>query len=255
MTRLASLFAALAAAGAMLAGAPEATGSGEGWTIILEDDFRSGNLDPERWRPTSAHDFREWIVDVQDRGAGKAPDRGLRLRADTIGTDDGTVKFLGVVHPDPLDLTRPHQIEFELDWNNQSNGSYLSAGIYLSPTLTTGTPEGEDDWFKVVYVGVPPGGNVRSLVAVGRGGREHPLDTDGWPDRRRGGRAIDRQRIRLVLDGGSVSLFENDALLYRSETPILTFQSAYLYLQMTSHSNYPAREVFFDDLVVRVGLN
>src|SRR5262245_10625684 len=68
------------------------------------EDFRSGRLDPARWERTHAGDFREWSVEVVDsiRRRGASPDAAplspiyrLRLRADTRGTRDDTVKFLG----------------------------------------------------------------------------------------------------------------------------------------------------------------
>ena len=77
------------------------------------------------------------------------------------------------------------------------------------------------------------------------------LHTEGWPDLQRTGRKIGRQRLRLVLEEGAIRVFENEELLYDSQKKVLQFSSAYLYLQMSSHSNYPPREVFFDDIAVR----
>jgi len=171
--------------------------------------------------------------------------------ADTIGTDDRTVKYVGVVGLQKLDLGRDHEIEFELDWNEQTNGSYLAAGIYLSPVLTTTTPESEANWVRFEYVGVPPGRNARGSLALRENARLELLHTEGWPDHQRAGRKIARQHIRLHLEQGVLRVFENDELLYDSRKPIVSFSAAYLYLQMSSHSNYPAREVFFDDVIVR----
>jgi len=55
---------------------------------------------------------------------------------------------------------------FDLDWNNQSNGCYLTASLYLCPTVTTGNPGNEKDWLKFEYVGVPPGRNARCVIAT-----------------------------------------------------------------------------------------
>lgn len=54
-----------------------------------------------------------------------------------------------------------------------------------------------------------------------------------------------------MMEGGSIQIFENDILVYKSEQSVLPFSSAFLYLQMSSHSNYRPREIFFDDILVR----
>jgi len=64
--------------------------------------------------------------------------------------------------------------------------------------------------------------------------------------------------VRLVLEGPLLQVWERgsgvdapEKLLFEIEQQTLPFEQAYIYLQMSSHSNYPAREVFFDE--VRVG--
>ena len=54
------------------------------WT----ETFDSGKLNPTLWKPIFQNDFKEKVIDIVDAR--------LRLRADTIGTDDATVKYLGV---------------------------------------------------------------------------------------------------------------------------------------------------------------
>ena len=133
--------------------------------ILLADSFDSGQLDTQKWKVTLAHDFSERSTDVVNRAAaGLPPNYQLRLRAGTLRTDDRTVKFLGVVSAKPVDLRSRKQIEFDFDWNQQGNGSYLTAGILLSPTLTTGSAEEELDWTMFQDVGVPPGRNARTKL-------------------------------------------------------------------------------------------
>jgi hypothetical protein len=222
-----------------------------GWRTLTEDSFESGELATGAWQLTAANDFNEKAQDVVARDLEGETDHVLRLRADTLGTDDRTVKFLGVRFREKLDLRHRHQIEVELDWNDQANGSYLSAGIYLAPALTTVSPELEPSWVKFEYVGVPPGRNARALIALREKGLLRLLETEGWPDEQRLGRKIGRQRVRVVVDGGSLRISENGEPLYRSDGSVVPFSSAYLYLQLSSHSNYGSREVFFDDVVIR----
>ena len=56
------------------------------------------------------------------------------------------------------------RIAVELDWNDQPNGSYLSAGLILAPEPTEANPSRGRSWLKVEYVGVPPGRNARLVV-------------------------------------------------------------------------------------------
>ena len=65
------------------------------------------------------------------------------------------------------------------------------------------------------------------------------------------GRRIAQQDVQLRIDGASTSVAENGRTLFERTGHRLGFTEAYLYLQMSSHSNYPAREVYFDSVRVR----
>src|SRR5258705_2681062 len=132
------------------------------------EDFGTGRLDPSRWERTAAGDFREWSVDVVDAPGparpASSPAYRLRLRADTQGTRDDTVKHLGARLTQPISLREGREIAVQLDWADQANGSYLTAAVVLSPHATQSNPLDTPDWLKVAYVGVPPGRNARMLV-------------------------------------------------------------------------------------------
>ena len=74
---------------------------------------------------------------------------------------------------------------------------------------------------------------------------------EAWGTTNRKGRSISVQRITIVIRDRSYQVFENDVLQYESKGAELSFDSAHVYLQMSSHSNYRAREVYFDNLRIR----
>jgi hypothetical protein len=214
----------------------------------ISDDFQEGVLSENQWRLTRQNDFRQSIVDVVDVHQG---DYRLRLLADTIGTMDDTVKFHGIRSLRKIDFAEGKVISFDLDWNNQANGSYLTAGIYLCPAATDTNPRDEPDWIAVEYVGVPPGKNARLQVASMNRGNLRFLFTEGWPDKQRTGREITNQHLELFIDKNGLKVLENEKELFSTLDYRQDFTQAYLYLQMSSHSNYSSREVYFDNIAVQ----
>jgi len=202
-------------------------------------------LDESRWARTSEGDFEEAVVD----GAGER----LRLRAATRGTQDGTVKFLGVRSVRPFPVGIDSRIRARLDWNKQSNGSYLSGAIIVCPGKTAANPLSEEDWVKVEIVGVPPGQTARLQVVCRTKGREQYLYTEGWPEANRAGRSISLEEIEIRIDRGTVTVLEQRAVVFETKEKVVAFESAYLYLQLSTHSNYPAREIYFEGIAFPQG--
>jgi hypothetical protein len=219
--------------------------------LELAETFETRSVNPERWLFTSAPAFHEKRQDVVRRGRGRDADYELRLAADTRGVGGAVVSRVGVVHPRPIDLRVPHEIDLQLDWNAQGDDRDVRAGAYLAPVLTWESPESQADWLKFEYVGVPPGGTARAVLAVRREGRVEELATEGWPGRRPAGRLLGHQALRIALGGGALRIQENGALWHEAAALGLPFPSAYLYLQMSTRSDRPLREVFFDDVVIR----
>ena len=219
---------------------------------VLTETFAQGRLDPGRWALTAEGDFRQWTVDVVEVLEGTG-DFHLSLSADTRGTRDDTITVLGVRSLPLLRLGPEVRISLDLDWNNQVNGSYLAAAIVLSPQATIKSPFKCPDWLKVEYVGVPPGQKARMVIGLKRRGQERTLYNEGWPDSNRVGRTIGLQRLMIVLRDHVLQVWENDKLLYDSQAKVSAFNAAYLYLQMTTHSNYPRRTIYFDNIHVEQG--
>ncbi len=220
-------------------------------TLVLQENFDRGTLDLSRWIVTKDGDFAEMVVDVVDADPGESVDYRLKLRANTLGTSDDTVKFLGVRNLKIVDLTEAKAFFLDLDWNNQANGSYLTTGIFLCPVATDINPATQPDWIAFEYVGVPPGQNSRFQMARMNANNLKLLFTEGWPDQQRTGRKIANQHLELIIGTHSLEVRENGNELLSSAYPGLNFTQAYLYLQMSSHSNYPAREVYFDNVMVK----
>jgi hypothetical protein len=212
------------------------------------EDFSQGRLDASRWQRTVDGDFRDWSVDVVDAGRPGSPDFRLRLRADTRGTRDDTVKHLGVRSARPISLRDGSRISVRLHWGEQANSSYLTGAVVLSPHPTLGNPLQTSDWLKVAYVGVPPGRNARMVIAVKSQGRERTVFTEGWPEVNRAGRPIGVQEVSLRVHRGSFEVGEGVQRIWASSPDETSFGAGYLYLQMSSHSNYPARSISFDDI-------
>ena len=231
--------------------------------VPFEEHFAAGQLDWTRWTLTRKNDFHESTMTIV--GTNET-DRRLSLRADTTGTDNKTVKYHGVRTVNPvLDIRHPTEVKFDLDWPAQGNCYNMSAGVFICPTATSGTPEDEPDWIKVNYLGVFPGGTARIAITLRKNGsqQEQVLFDDGWGEAYAKntafpGRSIGKQHIRCILSQQSITVWENGTLLcsydFSQHAPTaapLAWSTAYLYLQQSSHASYKARAVYFANIEVR----
>ncbi|HLX65308.1 MAG TPA: hypothetical protein VKX17_28825 [Planctomycetota bacterium] len=213
------------------------------------DGFSAGPLNPSIWGLNVDGDFSERLVDVISSKKSIAPEYYLRLRAATMNTRDDTVKFLGAYTLQSFPLSDA-TIAVDLDWNNQANGCYMSAGLILAPEAASGNPLNGDNWLKVEYIGVPPGKNARIEISVKQDSRQRTLFNEGWPEKNRAGRPIAVQHLEIHTQRGSVAVLENGAKIFESRTRELSFNTGHVYLQMSSHSNYPPREIYFRGLML-----
>jgi len=195
------------------------------------------------WETTSEGDFEERNIDTSGSR--------LRMRLATRGTDPGTVKFLGLRRREEILLKEGTRIAVDLDWNYPANGSGLSAGIALAPASTAGNPLQLPDCLWVEYIGVPPGKNARLVVGKREKGNHRLLTTEGWPDTNRAGREIGLQKLQVEIGKDrTFRILENGREVFASGAQALPFDRAYLYLQVSSRSNYAPREIYFDNIVV-----
>jgi len=179
---------------------------------VFGDGFGTTGLDASKWTATRGNDFADFAIDLVK---AEADERGcrLRLRCGTIGTDDATVRFLGVASNAMLDLTGRKQLSLDFDWNDQSNGCYLTGGLYLCPTLTHANPGDEESWLRVEYVGVPPGKKARAAIWLKDKGRESWLYDEGWPKKQRAGRVIGKQHLAVTFNNGKWEVHEDGKML------------------------------------------
>ena len=222
--------------------------------VIFQEDFEQGILDSSRWEVTIDGDFADFLVDVYDVDVNEDTDYRLRLQANTIGTSD-PLKFLGVRSMNELDFSTGRAVTFDLDWNDQSNGCYLTASLYLCPTVSS-NPKNESNWLKFEYTGVPPGRNVRINIWEKIDGVVKQLHTDWGPKDEQGrptGKLLEpgSHRIELLLGENSLRVLEDDKEIYKLSMHELNFTRAYIYLQMSSGTNYHTRDVYFDNILVQ----
>ena len=202
-------------------------------------DSPASAADPA-WIPWFEGDFKEKRAESRD---GR-----IHLRCSTLGTIDKTVKALGMRSASPVRLGRETRVTSTLDWNRQVNGSYLTAALVLAPSTSAGNPLSGPNWLKIEYVGVPPGKNGRLVVGCRTGGRDRVLFQEGWPEENRHGRPLALQKIEVVLKADSFEVLENGRAVFSCPERLLRLTSAHAHVMMTSHSNYPTREVSFSDV-------
>lgn len=213
------------------------------------DSFDRPQLDPAAWIGLREGDFKVHKTDVVDVGQPGSPDRRLRLAANTIGTDDRTVKHLGVRTAQAFDFAMGRRFAVDIDWNSQKNSAYLTAALYLVPTAEIGDPSAAPDWLRWEFAGVPQDNGVRASVTVRRDGHVRWLERFGWPKVRKG-RRVGNHRIELDIDKDDLVFREQGQEAFRLAGHRLKFTKAALYLVMTSHSNYFERAILFDDVVI-----
>lgn len=215
---------------------------------LLEDVFAS-TLDEERWEPVRLFDTKTDRLGVED---GR-----LVLGLETLGTDDATVKLRGLRSRASFEAAAgaPLRVSVTIDWNEQRNGCYLTAGLALLPEGSDGAapddPRVAAEALVFEWVGVPPGRNWRPSLWRRRAGGLRPLYTEGWPQARREdrvGRAPKRTRTTLEVEPHRVRLLEDDVERWAGEGGLTG--RLRLLLFVTGHSNYPARHVFMDDVRV-----
>ena len=85
------------------------------------------------------------------------------------------------------------------------------------------------------------------------GGVTRTLFDDRLPDTNRLGRTIARVELEVAWREDAVEIREDGRVVLRVARSSVPFTDAIVYLQLASHSNYPARSIHFEDLRVSQG--
>ena len=157
----------------------------------------------------------------------------LGISADTRGTRDDTVKFVGVHGAFTIRLDGRFASRSTWIGTSRAMAAMLGGGSCSRRIRIRRVRSSLRDWLKVEYVGVPPGTNARMVIGL-RGGQERTLHNEGWPETNRAGRTIGLQHLVIVFRDQIVQVRENDQLVYDSKQRVADFNSAFLYLQMSS---------------------
>lgn len=175
---------------------------------------------------------------------------GLRLSLATLGSRPGQVHGVGAVSS-ALEVGAGLSVRARLDWQAPANACYRAGGLCVVPaalvdagdlTLDAARPAA---WLEVV--GVPPGRTARRFAAVRTGPHPSPVFTDGWPIDR-AGRALERVTLEVVVRPGGVSFAADGEELGHAALDLGPRVRVLLY--QTSHANYPARPVVFEEVAV-----
>jgi hypothetical protein len=218
-------------------------------SVAWREAFTSAQLDAQRWQGTHEGYLGARAVQIVP---GDSAHR-LRLAVDTRATPDDTLTHVGVVTRCPVPIGTDTRVRVRIDWGPPANGSYLAAAVVLSPHATSGDPSKTSDYLSIGYVGVPPGRNARLLVRARVSGDVRTLFADGWPDANRAGRSVGKSQLEVSWRAAELEVRENGRIVYTGRAAEAPFAAAYVYLQMTSHSNYAERAIHFDEVVVMEG--
>ena len=84
-------------------------------------------------------------------------------------------------------------------------------------------------------------------------GEVRTLFADGWPEANRAGRPVGQAQLEVAWRGAELEIRENGRVVHMDRAAAAPFAAAYVYLQMTSHSNYAERAIHFDDVLLMEG--
>jgi hypothetical protein len=212
-------------------------------TTPLNDRFQAP-LDATKWATLRFGDTKS---DRIEASGGR-----LAIALETLGTDDSTVKLRGICSRNSFDISKGGlKAETTVDWNAQSNGCYLSAGLSFVDASFDGDPRQASESVTFEWVGVPPGKNVRPYLTRHKKGALVELYTEGWPQPKvedRTGRAPKKSKVGVEVGEKLVRLTEDGKELWKGTDGLSG--KVKLVLFVTGHSNYGVRTVYFGEVTV-----
>ena len=207
----------------------------------------------QRFNSDLGSDWALWRYQVdENKSAIKTEETGLRMELETYGRRHDEVSVVAVAWKPALDfLTQPQTITLDLEWLEDSNAAYLSAGLAIVPedSPLSGDPRDLPEVTHLSFIGVGPGAWARRELLVQRKGQEIARETEGWPEKQKEGRQLNQVTVKLVVTDALIRIEEEgrDAV---SISANLGFARGRLVLFLASHSNSMRRAVRFRQLRV-----
>lgn len=209
----------------------------------MDHAFEVVNLANDSWIIAQANDIAQVETTVHE-GV-------VTIGIDTMGTDDASVKSLAIRRAQTLVNTTPTRVEALLHWPQETNTSYLSAGLYVVSDDQVDDPEQAEHWVAIELVGVPPGDKARAQVVSGTSGRFKWLESFGWPQQReKAVRTFSRIGLAIEMNGDTLRVFLGDQEVYTGPNPLAGLPKLSVVLRLKGHSNYTFRSVQFSEIRV-----
>ena len=206
-----------------------------------------------RFNSDLGNDWVLWRYQVdEEKSAIKTGETGLRMELETYARRHEEVSVVAAAWKPALDfLSGPQTITLGLEWLEDSNAAYLSAGLAIIPegSPLAGDPRDRAEVTHVSFIGVGPGALARRELLVQRKGQEIARETEGWPEKEKEGRQLKQVVVKLVVTNALIQI-EEQGRPPVSVAADLGFARGQLVLFLASHSNSMRRAVRFTQLRV-----
>jgi hypothetical protein len=189
------------------------------------DNFSPGPLDPSVWAPFREGNFRDSAIEAIG---------GLRIAADTRGTPPGTWQHLGVRRIEAIAIRDGTAVAVSM---SGGDSPFLWGAMVFSTCNVPGNPKATSDWIAISW----GEGRMRVTACAGAVDRVLVEKTAENPQR----------RVEIRFRAGGFHLFEGDTPIFDSASAAVGFDLVYLYLMVSSESNYLLRAVRFHNLEIR----
>ena len=207
----------------------------------------------QRFNSDLGNDWSLWRYQVdEEKSAIQTEEKGLRMELETYGRRHEEVSVVAAAWKPALDfLSEPQTITLGLEWLEDSNAAYLSAGLAIIPegSPLAGDPRDRAEVTHVSFIGVGPGALARRELLVQRKGQEIARETEGWPEKDKEGRQLKQVVVKLVVTDALIQI-EEQGRPPVSVAADLGFARGQLVLFLASHSNSMRRAVRFTQLRV-----
>ena len=203
-----------------------------------------------------AGDAKDWSSWVHHLGEGAWSlaygAEGLTVNLETYGRAAEEVSVVALRYRGAQEvLTAPKRFRLAMEWLEDSNSNYLSAGLALVPSASPdgGDPRDLPEAVHLSFIGSGDEGRARRELVVNRRGSAIHRETEGWPKVEPQGRKVGKTELILTV-GASVMRLEEAGREPVSISHGPGFAEGNLVLFVASHSNSMRRAVRFTNLAI-----